>query len=561
MAYGDESERQIFGVKACNFEETDMADIDNAPANTPGSVIKCVSWCEENLPLIVLGMLVLFIIVSSISAYHLAVISEDHGERDGAYAIWPFVVFVALALAYSAWFISCFTGDPSGEKKRQSFRFAYAFTITAFVVLMIPVANPWQPDVIGPISLVRGCVLAPASDESSVPSAIRCARAEMDFLPPEVRSSYRQANSAQPASAGAVAASEAPASAPDEAAGKTDVPVQQYENCDSAKVSSRPCIEGHSYPWLVTLGGFNGVIIQENRLLAGQKKARASVPASSTKTSAQPASSVSDASLSSAISGAEGPRSFALRGSIVQGGFVVPFYVVLLALVGGAVSLARRIPEYQKRSVEGYLPTLKQPALNDIEVREVVVFQIMQLISAPFIAVVAFYTIAPNTMSSAIGLAFLSGFASELILLQVRGVIEGLQPHSTSSTNPVNKPESSLTGNNADPSEQTPAPVTKGGDSQQDDATVEGASATGATVSGTIVDPAGKPISGAMVQVVNSTVSAVSDNDGRFSLANAPSGEQHMAIKKGDQQTSQDVTVANTAMDVGSITLGAGGAG
>lgn len=414
---------------------------NSASESRRGVVIKCVIWCEENLPFIVLATLVVFIVVSSISAYHLAMISEDHGERDGPYTILPFVVFVALSLAYSAWFISCFTGEPSPDKDRQSFRFAYAFTITAFVVLMIPVANPWQPDVVGPISLVRGCVLSPIGDESSVPGAIRCVRSEAGYLPPEVQANYPPPASARAETRGADVGGDRPVS--DAAAstavdgdvtgsearapqGKTENPTRRYAACDKRKMTREPCIEGYSYPWLVTLGGFNGVVIRENRLLAEDAETLAKqAPIGATE---QGASASQVASSSVATSEAKEARWFATRGSIVQGGFVVPFYVVLLALVGGAVSLGRRIPEYQKRSAGIYVPTQKQPRLDSIQVREVVVFQIMQLVSAPFIAVVAFYAIAPNTMSSAIGLAFLSGFSSELILLQVRGVIEGLQP-------------------------------------------------------------------------------------------------------------------------------------
>jgi len=490
-----------------------MDEQQNGETNSPVGIKKFISVCEEGLPLIVLCMLVLFIIFSSWSAYHLAVISEEHGVRDGFYSIAPFVVFVGLALAYSAWFIACFTGDATPDKKRQSFRFAYAFTITAFVVLMIPVANPWQPDVVGPISLVRGCVLAPAGDEASVPGAIRCARAEANFLPPSVRPKW--------------ALPETVASAPDEASGV------QYPKCENAKVSASPCIEGQSYPWLVTLGGFNGVVIHENRR-SGEYKENPEK-----KGETEP----------SADSTASASNSFALRGSIIQGGFVVPFYVILLALVGGAVSLARRIPEYQKRSGEHYEETPKQPRLCELEVREVVVFQIMQLVSAPFIAVVAFYAIAPNTMNSAIGLAFLSGFASELILLQVRGIIEGLQPHATSMSNPVNRPETK------DDTGDAPAGGRSDGPDSPD------GTDTGNTVTGVLTDQQRKPISGAKVEIVDSAVSAESDENGRFTLNRAPSGEQHVRITIGDQQTSMDINITGPTVDFGSIVVGAGGTG
>jgi hypothetical protein len=176
----------------------------------------------------------------------------------------------------------------------------------------------------------------------------------------------------------------------------------------------------------VTLGGFNGVVIHDGSLLNGKQPIK------------------NEPTLDAAKTEADTHKPYIVRTSIVQGGFVVPFYVVLLAFIGGAVSLARRIPEYQKRSEDDYKPTTKQPKLQSLEVREVVVFQVMQLISAPLIAVVAFYALSPSTMSSAIGLAFLSGFASELVLLQIRGVVEGLQPHVTARNNPVNEPDSSI---------------------------------------------------------------------------------------------------------------------
>ena len=69
--------------------------------------------------------------------------------------------------------------------------------------------------------------------------------------------------------------------------------------------------------------------------------------------------------------------------------------------------------------------------MKPYEARESVVFQIMQLISAPFIAITAYWAIAPSTISASIGLAFVSGFASETILLLIRGVVDGIRPQTT----------------------------------------------------------------------------------------------------------------------------------
>ncbi|MEI5996300.1 carboxypeptidase regulatory-like domain-containing protein [Paraburkholderia bengalensis] len=226
------------------------------------------------------------------------------------------------------------------------------------------------------------------------------------------------------------------------------------------------------------------------------------------------------------------------------------------------MSLARRIPEYQKRCADDYMPTLKQSKLSSVQVREVVVFQIMQLVSTPFIAVVAFYIFTPNTMTSAIGVAFLSGFSSELTLLQVRGVIEGLQPHSTSSGNPANKPDRSALGSSSNAPVQPATPSKPESEPAKTDGSSDGAlPAGGYTVSGIVVDAAGEPVGEAKIQLANSKVTATSGADGRFSLENVPSGDEHVSISKDELQASQDITAGESAVDIGRITLGAGGAG
>jgi len=117
---------------------------------------------------------------------------------------------------------------------------------------------------------------------------------------------------------------------------------------------------------------------------------------------------------------------------VIEGGFVLPYYIVLLSFLGASIALTRKIPELQKRSEPGYEGTIDQPRLDFRTVREAVVFQIMQLVTAPFIAMVAFYAIAPSSAGSGIAVGFISGFSSELVLLQIRGMVEGLFPRSVS---------------------------------------------------------------------------------------------------------------------------------
>ncbi|HME21470.1 MAG TPA: hypothetical protein VKI44_09025 [Acetobacteraceae bacterium] len=106
----------------------------------------------------------------------------------------------------------------------------------------------------------------------------------------------------------------------------------------------------------------------------------------------------------------------------VRGGIVVPLYVVVLALFGSAVSMTRRVPEYQRRAMDS------QDSLTNVDARENLVFQIMQVLSAPLIGITAYYVFAPSTRVAAVLVGFGSGFASEPILLMIRSLVEKLSP-------------------------------------------------------------------------------------------------------------------------------------
>ncbi len=127
------------------------------------------------------------------------------------------------------------------------------------------------------------------------------------------------------------------------------------------------------------------------------------------------------------------PNDFELKTTfdvpVVSGGLVVPLYLIVVALIGGCIGMARRLPEFQMRGAPGYKihyevskaedPKLKRP-LEAIEVREYVVFQVMQVVFAPFLAVVAYTTFKPVDISAGVAIGFVSGFASEPLLLQIR---------------------------------------------------------------------------------------------------------------------------------------------
>jgi hypothetical protein len=112
----------------------------------------------------------------------------------------------------------------------------------------------------------------------------------------------------------------------------------------------------------------------------------------------------------------------------IQGGLVVPLYFIVLALIGGAVSLTRRVPEYQKRYSNQYVPVEGKPRLDRATVREYLAFQILQFLSAPLLAAVAYYAFAPQSRASLVALGFAAGFSSEAVLLMIRALVEKLAP-------------------------------------------------------------------------------------------------------------------------------------
>ncbi|OQW40764.1 MAG: hypothetical protein A4S08_03895 [Proteobacteria bacterium SG_bin4] len=114
----------------------------------------------------------------------------------------------------------------------------------------------------------------------------------------------------------------------------------------------------------------------------------------------------------------------------VSDGLMIPLYFIILALMGGSISLTRRLPELQKQVSDEHIATQHQPRLTQYEFREHLIFQIVQFISAPFLAILAYYLIEPSNLTNSVALAFVAGFASETILLMVRSVANKISPAS-----------------------------------------------------------------------------------------------------------------------------------
>jgi hypothetical protein len=328
---------------------------------------------------------------------------------------WVTASLSCVIFILTAWFLKSFvlTHLPTeGEARENSlvdiYAFAYTFTLLSFALLVFPFGNILSeksiPDT-GPIRLLRGCV-------ESLPQA-----------------GNRITSAVGPATAALGAASTA--SAADRVALPTELPTPAASTpgptgAPSGRLPATPA------------GALTGSTINPATVTSEAPAGRAVTPEAYAKSMwpkgvpncGENSNDVFTVlvSIGGAIGRADPPIDRKQGNDAVyrvREGFVVPLYIVVLAMVGAAVNLTRRLPEFQKRTHLDYRGTEKEPSLHPFEAREFVVFQILQLIAAPFIAMVAFYAIAPQSIESAVALAFVSGFFSEGILLRIRSLVEG----------------------------------------------------------------------------------------------------------------------------------------
>jgi hypothetical protein len=122
-----------------------------------------------------------------------------------------------------------------------------------------------------------------------------------------------------------------------------------------------------------------------------------------------------------------------IKGSPIIGGLVVPVYFVVLAVLGSLISMLRKIPEYQYRVEPEYHEKFKEiakededakPPISRSRARDYIVFQILQVVFAPAIALVAFSWARPEEVATTAILAFAAGFSSEVFLVAIRAVAD-----------------------------------------------------------------------------------------------------------------------------------------
>ncbi len=399
-------------------------------------------------------------IVPSIAALSILLI-VDHEEW-----YWALAYLILSSFAVSGLYV--FTGLVTTNKLNQIIRFCYIFTGFALVGSLLPFTLPdlfaerasLKTSSEAPLGILLGCAEAPQGQLDWHPREVLCERGSQWVL--RIGGTTTQSNE-KPAPSGAVSVTVTPPSATVKP-GKT----VQF----NASVSGSP---NSQVTWLIdppdagtiSQGGSyvapdsataKPVTIKAQSVAdptksasasvkvepAGEKPAPTSAPEASSATAqsgqtpappsapggsaAPPQSGEKPAAPPATGTGAtipkagERPAALLTMRRQITGGLVVPLYVIVLALVGGAISMTRRVPEYQRRALD-----VRDP-LTNAEAREYLVFQIMQVFTAPLIAVTAYYIYRPATPVESVVLGFASGFASEPILVMIRALVDKLRP-------------------------------------------------------------------------------------------------------------------------------------
>lgn len=318
-------------------------------------------------------------------------------------SIWgPVLVGLVFAVAFSVWFVTVFSREVTpGQVAREAdiipmVRFCYVFTIVAFGASLTPllailfVHDPtfYLAMARSPIGLVKGCVHYPDDPHWE----LACSPSDpykaqwMINLGGSTRFTYPM-----PAVAGGTASAtptEAPLRTPTAIASYTPgathsvTPVATTSTTSTAAASATPTVT-------------------------------ASTPTATPSAAAAPGA-VPTMDAVDLLIRADGTR----PPVIVHGGLAVPWYFIALAIMGAAVGLARKIPEYQRRAISPV------DTLDGATAREYFEFQVLQVLSAPLIALAAYNLFPPTGISTSAALGFSAGFSSETILLAIRGLMD-----------------------------------------------------------------------------------------------------------------------------------------
>jgi hypothetical protein len=293
------------------------------------------------------------------------------------------VLLALVVFAVAVWTYYVFTGVVTDAKLNQMIGLCYAFTIVSLLgsvlLFAIPAVFSQMSAQNAPVSIVQGC---------AAPAQVSTATGTATGIPQEVI---------------------------------------------CARLDGKGYDADTSFQWVINLGGvaeLSGASnVPANQQLSGAPAAPPATPRPEPE--APGAASPPATAPAPPLQTASGPTRGPSERFVIHGGVVVPLYVIILALFGSAVSMTRRVPEYQQRAMD------TQDALTNVQARGYLVFQIMQVLSASLIAITVYYIVKPDTPMTSVLLGFGSGFASEPILLMIRGLVEKLSPAPTTAASVI----------------------------------------------------------------------------------------------------------------------------
>ncbi len=119
----------------------------------------------------------------------------------------------------------------------------------------------------------------------------------------------------------------------------------------------------------------------------------------------------------------------------IVGGVTVPVFFIALAVLGALVTMYRKLPEFQYRNDESYKNEFEDNVLGGLKPRDpipwsqlpdLVVFQMLQVLTAVPVAILAYSFARPEETASAVVLAFVAGLTPEVILMAARNLTDHL---------------------------------------------------------------------------------------------------------------------------------------
>jgi len=390
----------------------------------------------------------------------------------------PLLTLVWVALLF-AWFVTCFTGD-AYENRTRAIEFAYFFMVLSFCLVAVTIADMGKT---GKFGVVEGCI---ENLDSKNTSPIQCDYPLSAWRNPTAQAARVDGVSVPAATEGAkpLAGAESGRSVTDPsaaarkngAAGGGDMALPDVASASGGATSERYGVPTYAdlrvayelnrnYHYLLNIGGRLSVLEGPN---SGRQVEGKPQPAAQGRSACK-------------------PPVYAVRG-----GLPVPVYFIVLALIGGAISLAKNVPGIQKRSDTVWQGTAAEPRLSPGEVRELLLFQVLQFVSAPLLAVAAYHTVKPESFAA------------------IRGMV---------------KPGQSATGG--------PAPLT-------------------GSITGTVTQR-GAVAANATVTLVSTTLSATTNPKGEFALMGVPVKNDPYTLRVSSGGVTEDVSV--TVKDPAPVTV------